>query len=418
MFSKLRNLVSIPLLIAVIALAVAVGSWGLQLWDQDSGRLSSSASETSTLPKEVQAEFNKIFEAWEILRKDHLDADTLEAETLSRGALRGMVEALGDPHAAYLSPEQRAQESADLKGEFQGIGARVAMRNGEITIVTPIPDTPAERAGLRPGDIIIEIDGESAKGLSLTQAVNKIRGPQGEPVELRVFRKSLGEPLKMTIVRAEIKVTSVSLRMLVGRVAHLRITSFTENTDQELEDAINQLQRLGSRGIVLDLRNNPGGLLGTVVNVTSQFIDDGLVLYEVDGNGKRDDWPVRPGGLAKDIPMVVLVNEGSASGSEVLAGALMDNDRAPVIGKSTFGKGSVNTLRRLSDGSGIFFTIARWYTPEGNLIEGDGVEPDIVVDNPEDQLEDLQLDKAIEVLETQVRDIEQQKSGTLQDDNG
>jgi len=410
LFSKLRNLGSIPLLIAVIALAVAVGSWGLQIWDQDSGPSPSSASQASTVPGEVQSEFNKVYEVWNILKREHLDANTLDAETLSTGAIRGMVAALGDPHASYLSPELRAQESADLKGKFQGIGAHVAMRNGEITIISPIPDTPAEEAGLRPGDIIIEIDGESARGLSLTEAVNKIRGPEGEPVELGVFRKSLGEPLKVTIVRAEIKVTSVTLRMLVGRVAHLKISSFTEKTDEELEEAIKQLQRLGARGIVLDVRNNPGGLLSSVVEVTSEFIEDGLVLYEVDGKGQRDDWPVRPGGLAKDIPMVMLVNEFSASGSEVLAGAIKDNDRAPVIGTTTFGKGSVNTLRSLNDGSGLYFTIARWYTPGGTLIEGDGLEPDITIENPVDEFEDVQLDKAIEVLEAQVRAIEQQKS--------
>ena len=280
-----------PLLIAVIALAIAVGSGALQLLDRDSGPTPSSVSGTSTVPGDVRGEFNKIFEVWEILKREHLDANTLDAETLSRGAVRGMLEAVGDPHSAYLSPQQRAQESADLKGQFQGIGAQVAMRNGEITIISPIPDTPAARAGLRPGDIIIEIDGESAKRLSLTEAVSKIRGPEGEPVEIGVFRKSLGEPLKMTIVRAEIKITSVSLRMLVGRVAHLKITSFTEKTDQELEEAIKQLQRLGARGIVLDVRNNPGGLLGTVVEVTSEFINDGLVLYE-------SGWQRQTGGLA------------------------------------------------------------------------------------------------------------------------
>ena len=210
----------------------------------------------------------------------------------------------------------------------------------------------------------------------------------------------------MTIIRDVVKVTSVKLRMLVGRIAHLRITSFSETTHQEVATALEKVKDFDARGIILDVRNNPGGLLSAVVVVTSHFIDDGLVLYEVDGRGKRRDWPVRSGGLATDIPLVLLMNEFSASGSEVLAGALMDNQRATVIGVNTFGKGSVNTLRQLSDGSGLYFTIARWYTPNGTLIEGEGLEPDIVVTQPEDGTEDLQLDKAIEVLEAKVSAFE------------
>ena len=177
------------------------------------------------------------------------------------------------------------------------------MRDGRITIIAPIADTPADKAGLRPGDILTSIDGESVEGLSIMEAVGRIRGPRGESVELGVFRPARGEPLTVTIVRDVILVESVNLRMLVGRIAHLRITSFTDSTDEEAVEAIETLHRLGARGIVLDLRNNPGGLLRTVVDVTSQFVDEGIALYEVDGQGKRNDWPLKNGGLAKDIPM-------------------------------------------------------------------------------------------------------------------
>jgi carboxyl-terminal processing protease len=217
------------------------------------------------------------------------------------------------------------------------------MREGKLTIVAPIPDTPAERAGIRPGDIILEVDGESTEGITLMEAVFKIRGPKGTPVTLLVLHKGEEKPVPITIIRDVIKVRTVRVENLPDGVVHLTITSFLENTDEELKEALRQIKRDGARGIVLDLRNNGGGLLDTTVRVASQFLKTGLVLYEVDGRGERRDWQVRPGGLATDIPMVVLVNGFSASGAEVLAGALRDHDRAKLIGERTFGKGSVNT---------------------------------------------------------------------------
>ena len=406
MFSKFRISWSIPLLAVVAALVIAAGCVSVRFGKSDDETAPTPEVGASSGIEGLPPEFDILAEVWTHLQEGHLRGRELDAELLSQGAARGIIEALDDPHAAYLTPEQQEQESQDLRGEFEGIGAHVGMRDGRITIIAPIADTPADKAGLKPGDILTSINGESAEGLSIMEAVGRIRGPKGEAVELGVFRPSRGEPLTVTIVRDVILVDSVSLRMLVGRIAHLRITSFTDSTNQEAVEAIETLHRLGASGIILDLRNNPGGLLRTVVDVTSQFVDEGIALYEVDGQGKRNDWPLKKGGLARDIPMVVLVNEYSASGSEVLAGAILDNDRAPIIGVVTFGKGSVNTLRRLSDGSGIFFTIAHWHTPSGTLIEGDGLEPDIVVEQTEDSDDDLQLDRAIEELEILVQAVE------------
>ena len=396
---------ALPILfISVLALALTLG--GCRLAD---GQDQDSPSAVATLPNDVPQEFAKIFEVWSTLKRDHFKGDSLDAEALSVGAIRGMLQALDDPYASYLTSQQYSMESQDFEGFFEGIGAQVTIRDGEIIIVAPIPDTPADEAGVLPGDVILMIDGESTEGYSILDAVNRIRGQKGEPVVLVIRRKTGGDPVELTIVRGVIEVKSVSLKMLVGRIAHLRITSFTATTDDEVTEVLERINRLQARGLILDLRNNPGGLLRPVVNVTSQFLEDGLVLYELDGDGKRRDWKVVSGGLAQDIPMVVLVNEFSASGSEVLAGAIIDRQRATVVGEKTFGKGSVNTLRELTDGSGLYFTIARWYTPNGTLIEGDGLEPNLVVTQPEDDSEDLQFDRALEVLESGIGALEEKQ---------
>lgn len=396
---------SVPVLfiVAISALAIAIASWSLQLDNDERIVIAPSDAGTSSENGGDLEEYQRLFEVRGHLQREHFSRDSLDDLEMSRGAVRGLLEALDDPYATYVEPAQHAMDSQDFQGFFEGIGAEVTLRDGRFTIVTPLPDTPAEKAGLRPGDVILEINGESTEGISLQEAVSKIRGPQGESVNLLILRTTGGEPIEVTIVRDAIKVESVRLAMLVGRIARLTVTTFSEDTEQQLVKALQKVKRLEGKGIILDLRNNPGGLLNAVVETTSHFLEGGLVLYEVDGNGRQKDWPVRSGGLAKDIPLVVLVNGGSASGSEVMAGAIKDAGRAPIIGTKTFGKGSVNTLRTLSDGAGLYFTIARWYTPNGTLIEGEGLEPDIEVENSEDGKEDFQLDKALDVLESEVK---------------
>ena len=379
------------IVIGVLVMAAVVASCNL-----NTGGSSSSSIE---LPEGIPPEFKTLFEVYFALEEDHLNRDELDATALSQGAIRGMLDALGDVHASYLDPDFFSAELERFRGSFEGIGAEVSMKDGQVVVVAPIPDTPAERAGIRPGDTILEVNGESTQGLGVFEVVARIRGPEGTSVDLLILHRNDSSPTPITITRGVVKVPTVDLRILTGGLAHLKVQFFGENTSKELEDALERVEQFNSKGLILDLRNNPGGRVDTVVEMTSQFLDSGLVLYQIDGQDKRIDYEVKSGGKAQDISMVVLVNDFSASSSEIMAGALRDHGRAQLIGTTTFGKGSVNIQRALSDGSGIYFTIARWYTPNGTLIEGGGIEPDIVVPSDPEGVEDFQLDKAIEVLQ-------------------
>ncbi|MCS7207762.1 MAG: S41 family peptidase [Dehalococcoidia bacterium] len=348
------------------------------------------------IPEEVPKEFKALWEAYTILSREYVDKSKIQPDILARGAIKGMLETLQDPHTDYLPPDRYLRESQDFRGSFSGIGAEVFLRNGRI-ILNPMPGSPAEKAGLRPGDIVLAVDGEKTDGWTVMQAVSRIRGPRGTPVRLTILHLGESEPVEVTIVRDIIRLESVFMNMMSDGVAYIRISAFYENTEPSFVQKVQEARQKGAKGIVLDLRNNPGGYLSVAVNITSHFLKSGLVVYEVDGNGRRTDWRVRPGGIATDIPLVVLVNQFSASGSEVVAGALQDHGRAQVVGTKTLGKGSVNLLRPLSDGGGLYYTYAHWYTPNGRLIEGQGLTPDVEVPAIA-RRGDPQLEKALEVL--------------------
>lgn len=318
-------------------------------------------------------------EAYDIIRDEYVEPGRLDATDLSRGAIKGMVQGMDDPYSAYLDPEQYKLTVGDFEGQFDGIGAFVGLQNGAITIIAPIPDTPAAKAGIKAGDIVLAINGESTADMTVQDAVLLIRGPRGTTVSVTVLHEGGTEPETLEITRAEIRVPSVRFEMK-GDYAWLNITNFSERTDAELQPALKTITDNKAKGIILDLRQNPGGILNTVVEDASHFLREGVVVHVVDRDGNKETHPVNRFATKIDLPMVVLVDRFSASGSEVLAGALQDYKRAIIAGEKTFGKGSVNTLIRLSDGSGIYITIARWQTPNGNLIEGEGIQPDIAVD--------------------------------------
>ncbi len=346
----------------------------------------------------------KVFwEAWDVISRDFYGRKTLDAQKMVYGAIKGMVDSLGDPHTYFLTPSNARLATEDLQGSFEGIGATVEKRDNKLLVVAPIEGTPADKAGIKAGDHITTVDGKSTAPLNVTEAVALIRGKAGTVVKLTVLREGVKDPLTFEITRAKIEMSTVRTQELEGGIAYVKLNSFSEPTTQELSNALKKLLANKPKGLILDLRNNPGGYLSTSVEVASQFMKDGVVLYEENADGQRQPFRVQRGGLAVDVPMVILVNKGSASASEIVAGALQDAKRAPLIGEKTFGKGSVQTTHALSDGSSVHVTIAHWLTPMGRQIHDIGLDPDIVVPLTEDDAtnnKDPQLDRALEYLKT------------------
>lgn len=317
-----------------------------------------------------------------VVKKNYVDE--VKTKDLVQGAINGMLNAM-DPHSAYLTPDLYKDLQMETEGRFGGLGIEITVRNGVLTVVSPIEDTPAHKAGIKPGDQIIKIDSEFTKDMSLTQAVKKMRGPRGTKITLSVQREGAGDFLDFTIVRDIIRVQSVRSRVLEDGYGYIRVVQFQERTARDLERILEKLaqDKSGIKGIVLDLRNNPGGLLTQAVRVTDLFLDSGLIVY-TDGRleSQKQKYYARKAGSWTEFPMVVLINSGSASASEIVAGALQDHKRAILLGTRTFGKGSVQTILPLDDQSALRLTTARYYTPNGRSIQATGISPDIVMEMP------------------------------------
>ena len=383
--------------LALVALAASLGCMGV----------SAGVAEPIPAGERLPPELKTVAEAYRILLDEHVDHRTLDSQQLSEGAIRGILNSLEDPHASYLSAEQHSKEQEGYRGYFEGIGAQVTLTDAGLTVIAPIPGAPAEAAGIRAGDLILAVDGASVTGLTLIEAVNLIRGPGGSEVTLLIRHDGSDENVSVTVTRGRIPIESTDFRMLDDGIGHLWIYSFSNTTEDEVRRVVDEFGQAEGRGLVLDLRNNPGGLLNSVLDVADLFLDGGPILYEVDAQGNRTDHSASRRGPAEAIPMVVLVNGYSASASEIMAGAIQTNGRAPVVGATTFGKGSVNITRELSDGSAIYFTIRRWYLPDDTQIEGQGVTPDIEIEAeilplPMEYLEDTALQRAVAILEEQL----------------
>ena len=355
--SKATKIAISLMLVAVIALSFA-GGYLL------AGRIPAGDDDLTTV-KQV----------WDIIASDYVDKDKIDTEALKQAAIEGMLATLDDPYTSYLEAQDYQLGISRLEGEFDGIGAYVGIRDEQLTIIAPIPGSPAAEAGIKAGDSVLEIDSVPTDNLSLAESVLKIRGAQGTSVRLLVRHEGESEPEEIEIIRDNIEVPSVRFEMKED-IAYINIIQFSERTDTELLPVLEEINELGAKGIILDLRSNPGGLLETVINITGYFLPEGVAVKVVSNRDEITTHQVNPSDLTVSLPMVVLVDEFSASGSEVLAGALQDHARALIAGTTTFGKGSVNILRRLDDGSGLYITTARWLTPNGRLIEGNGIDPD------------------------------------------
>lgn len=360
-----------------------------------------STEQNSATPGELQTLFAPFWEAWNIVHTQYVN-QPVDDTLLLRGAIRGMLEAVGDDYTYYMDPQGYENESTSLSGEYQGIGAYVDTQGEFLTVVSPIEGSPAQAAGLRPGDMIIAIDGEDMTGYTPEEARQRVLGEAGTTVVLTIQREGESEPLEFSIVRARILVPSVTGEMLDNDIAYVDINQFGDNTTSELRATLDELLLQNPRGIIVDLRFNPGGYLITSVEVTSEFIDEGVVLIEQYGDGTRDVYSALGNGRATDLPIVVLINEGSASASEIVAGALQDYGRAQLVGVQSFGKGSVQVFSPLSDDQGaVRVTIAKWLTPNERTIQDIGLAPDHIVEMTDDDYandRDPQLDKAVEIL--------------------
>jgi carboxyl-terminal processing protease len=321
---------------------------------------------------------NLINEAWKLIQQQYVDRDALQGQELTYGAIRGMVDALGDTgHSVFLTADQSKARDDSLNGEYVGIGIYVESRNGLIMVVSPIDGSPAQKAGILPGDIIEKVNGADVGGQPLNQVISHILGPEGTQVTLTIFTPSTNLAKELTLTRAKITIVNVTWQALPGtQIAHLRLTQFAKNSGADLQKALKEIQAQKMTGLILDLRNNPGGLVTEVVTVTSQFLKSGNVFQEKDAAGRIRNIPVTPGGIATTLPMVVLINIGSASGSEITAGAIQDAGRAQLIGETTFGTGTVITSFPLSDGSQLQLAILEWLTPTGRVIWHTGIKPD------------------------------------------
>ncbi len=347
-----------------------------------------------------EVDFDLFWTAWAELEKSFVDQDKMDAQEMVYGAIKGMVQSLGDPYSAFMDPKETEEFNEEIAGAFEGIGAELGMKEGILTIIAPIEGMPAEKAGIRAGDKIFKINGDLATEISVDEAVRKIRGPKGTKVMLTIVRNGEEKTQDIEIMRDKIEIKSVVYEKKENGVAYLKINKFSEDTHKEFNREVTKIIADGSRAVVLDLRNNPGGYLNVAVEIASKFVDKGeVVVWEQKRDGSKNSYKAMGGNVLSEMPMIVLLNEGSASASEILAGALRDIQGVRIIGKKSFGKGSVQQISLLDGGSSLKVTVAKWLTPKEESIHEKGLSPDVEVEISSEDLEqgrDPQLEKALE----------------------
>lgn len=359
-----------------------------------------ASEETTDLPPTEAFDYELLETVLELL-DDQYYGDIPNGDELAYGAIRGMLMTLGDPYTSFIEPSISAILNEDASGEFEGIGAMVSMReDGYLEIASLIPGQPAEAAGVLPGDIIVAVNGEDIVGLGLYEAISYIRGPANTEAELEIIRPTEPDRVFITVTRARIEIPIIESEIIDNDIAYVRLTEFDANATERVEEALDELFAQNPRALIFDLRDNPGGWLNQAIGVADLFLEDGIVAIQRDSEGREQRFPSETGQIGEDIPMVVLVNAGSASASEIVAGAIQDRGRGILIGMQTLGKGSVQLPNNLDDGSQLRVTIARWYTPNEQPLHGTGLTPDVEAPYPVDTPagEDPQLQRALEYL--------------------
>lgn len=357
-------------------------------------------------PDEVKVDFSPFWEVWTLINSQYLRASEIKDQAKVYGAMRGLVQSLGDPNSEFFNPDDGKKFEEDIQGNFGGIGAEIGTKDERLIIVAPLKNTPAEKSGLKPKDIILKINATSTEGLDVQSAVKIIRGPVGTQVTLTVFREGWEKPRDFIIAREIIAIPTLDFEMKAGPIAYVSLHSFNANANVLFYQAILKALTNGSRGLVLDLRNNPGGFLQVSIDLAGWFLPRGsLVVKEVSRNNEEKPFFANGTGALKDLPVVILVNGGSASASEILAGAIRDYRPVKLVGEKTFGKGTVQQIESLRDGSSVKITTAHWVLPKGQTIDQKGLDPDFEVkmtDEDTENKKDPQLDKAIEVLNEEI----------------
>jgi len=401
--------INIFLAIALIFLAFIVGKYNISLSDSVNNQDIGIAYESKIVNKYQdgngdyikEIDFDLYWQVWDELKTKYFDADKINESELFYGSLKGMVSAVGDPYTSFLDPKLSKQFSEDMSGSFEGIGAEIGIRDDILTIIAPLPETPADKAGIKSGDKIYEINGESTMGISVDEAVSKIRGPKGSEVILTIFRDDFNESQEITITRDTIEINSVKTELLEHNILLISLSSFSDDTLNLFNLAVKEAEDKKVAGIILDLRNNPGGYLDTAVEVASEWVESGPVVIEKFDEDNEENYLARGIARLSNYETVVLVNGGSASASEIVAGALQDYSLGTIVGTQTFGKGSVQTLNPFSDGSALKVTVAKWLTPQGSYITDIGITPDEVLEYSLEDFEneiDPQLNKAISII--------------------
>ncbi|MFH0840858.1 MAG: S41 family peptidase [bacterium] len=396
---EIPRIASLIILIIAIIFLTVFSFWAGAEYDENKNSENKIYQEQQAELEDV--DFNLFWDTWKLLEDNYVDHEKLTDRTMFYGALRGIVDSLGDPYTVFMDPEMFDEFSEDMSGSFEGIGAEVGMKNGIVTIVAPLAGMPAEKAGLKSGDLVIEIDGESTANMNIMEAVRKMRGPKDTNVTLTIAREGLDQLLEITITRGTIIIKSVEYELLDNNIFLITVSNFNDDTDALFNQAVNEALISNPKGIILDLRNNPGGYLDVAVNMAGNWVDHDVVVKEDYGNNHWIDHKSDNRASLKGIPTVVLVNQGSASASEIVAGALQDHGLATIVGEPTFGKGSVQILKPLNDGSAIKITAAKWITPNGNSINDSGIMPNIEVEYTIEDFQaekDPQMEKAVNIL--------------------